>query len=99
MKFLKPSFPNIVNLIEDFGKNKRVIHFLIVTTFSQIKGFETKDFFRETGCLKTILFWVDETGVNFINVLRSRFLYEIFGAKTSNPKHGFVFLKSIQAQL
>ncbi len=29
-------------------------------------------------------------GVNFMNVLCSRFLYEIFGAKISNPKHSFV---------
>ncbi len=29
-------------------------------------------------------------GVNFINVLRVCFLYKIFGAKISNPKHSFV---------
>jgi len=30
------------------------------------------------------------TVVNFINVIRESYLYEIFGAKTSNPKHSFV---------
>jgi hypothetical protein len=30
------------------------------------------------------------TGVNFINFLRARFLYKIFGAKISNPKASFV---------
>jgi len=29
-------------------------------------------------------------GVNVINVLRTRFWYEIFGAKISNPKASFV---------
>ncbi len=32
----------------------------------------------------------DEPGVNFINVICARFLYKIFGAKTSDPKHSFV---------
>jgi hypothetical protein len=29
-------------------------------------------------------------GVNFINVIRTHFSYEIFGVKTSNPKASFV---------
>jgi len=31
-----------------------------------------------------------QTGVNFIYVIRVYFLYKIFGAKNSNPKHSFV---------